>query len=340
MHNGMFIFDNVVHMYDNTAGNVIDPLAMNYQVGMRRRMPKLAIDPEGLKGRKVEVEEAVEYLFKIAPTDMAVAQTVPLYSYWEDGFAPAPLQYALKQAVPDRVVYCGAVDPIFHGLRGSIKELERQRHEWGAISFKFYQAHKGGLHWSASDRLIAYPLFEKCQELGINHIQFHKGVPLGQEFVEHLRPNDLQRAAMDFPDLTFIIHHFGVPYVDETINIASRFENVWLSLSFIINMIPLSPWTVYDAVGKALLQVGADRILYGSESFLWPDPRAYIESFAALEIPDDLQDRYGYPQITESMRKKMFGLNQAKLLGIDVEAKLKQLYPDIDPKVAAAAAVA
>lgn len=59
-------------------------------------------------------------------------------------------------------------------------------------------------------------------------VQFHKGFPLELGPVEAFRPNDLQYAAADSPELNFGIHHLGDPYVDEAISIASRFDNIFL----------------------------------------------------------------------------------------------------------------
>jgi uncharacterized protein len=250
---------------------------------------------------------------------MVMAQTVPLFSYWREGFAPAALQYELAQAAPDRVLFCGGVDPVFQGINGAVVELERQVVEWGACSIKYYQGHHAGLTWRADDRRLAYPLYEKMLELGVNVAQFHKGIPLGHEYVEDLRPNDVQQAAVDFPDMTFILHHFGTPYIDETINIASRFENVWMSLSAIINLFPAAPWTVYECVGKAVRGVGADRLLWGSEAFAYPRVQPYIAAFAELVMPDELQERYGLPEITKDMKRKILGLNMARLMNVDVE---------------------
>jgi predicted TIM-barrel fold metal-dependent hydrolase len=336
MRDDMFVFDNVVHMYDNRADNVIDPTAMNY---MNRSFSSGGRVPtERQAGRATQVEDALRLLFEDSEADMAMAQTVPLFSYWRDGFAPAERQYALAAAAPDRVLFCGGVDPVHQGLKGALSEMDRQAQEWGATSFKFYQGHRAGLTWRADDRRLAYPLWERMSELGIPVAQFHKGIPLGHEYVEDLRPNDVQQAAIDFPEMTFVLHHFGEPYIDETINIAARFKNVWLSLSAIINLFPVAPWTVYECLGKALANVGASRILWGSEAFAFPRVQPFIEAFATMQMPQELQDRYGYPAITDDARRKILGLNMARLMNVDVEAKLRELYPGRDPALLARAA--
>jgi predicted TIM-barrel fold metal-dependent hydrolase len=335
MHNGIFVFDNVVHMYDNRPDNVIDPVAMNYMEKRFSMSGRLDVDSHA--GRATTLDYAQKALFDDAQIDMVMAQTVPLFSYWRKGFAPADLQYALYKARPERVMFCGGVDPVFQGLNGALEEMTRQRQEWDSSSFKFYQGHHAGLTWRADDRRLAYPLFERMLELGVNVAQFHKGIPLGHEYVEDLAPNDLQQAAVDFPSMTFIIHHFGTPFIDETINIASRFENIWLSLSAIINLFPAAPWTVYECIGKAVRSVGNRRLVWGSEAFAYPVVAPYIRALAEMEMPQELQERYGYPEITEVTKRNLLGLNFARLMNVDVTAKLKELYPDITPEALAKA---
>lgn len=336
----MFVFDNVVHMFDNTDENVIDPIARNNLEKLHKRYSHEGTAEHADFGeRKSSIDQALRVLFEDSQTDMAMAQTVPLFGWWKDGFAPARMQHELQEARPDRIVFCGGVDPLFQGVRGAVAELERQVDEWGAVSMKFYKAHGPSLAWGADDRQLAYPLWEKCLELGISHVQFHCGVPLGRERIEDLRPNDIQRAAADFPELVFVIHHLGDPYVDESLSIAARFENVWLALSStVINIYPVAPWTALERIGRALMVVGEDRLLWGSEAFIWPDIQTLLDIFMSMEMPDELRDRYGYPEITDTARRKILGLNQARLLGMDVAEKIRSIHPNASEAVVLRAA--
>jgi predicted TIM-barrel fold metal-dependent hydrolase len=266
-------------------------------------------------------------LFEESDTDMAVAQTVPYFSYWKQGFSPVANNHALAERYPDRVILCGGVDPVWQtgGVEAAVREMERQVLELGARTFKFYnwQYDRG---WHCDDRELAYPLYEKAAELGINHIQFHKGTGLGLENVEKLRPNDLQAPARDFPEMVFVIHHMGEPYHDETVDIAGRFRNVWIGLSaFFVLYNPVAPYRALHMLGRALQVVGPERLLYGSESFAWLDVQAIVESFANMQMPEELQDNYGYPYITPEMRRMIFGENQARLFGLDIPEKVQEL---------------
>ena len=93
-----------------------------------------------------------------------------------------------------------------------------------------------------------------------------------------------------------------------------------------INIYPIMPRESLHRLGKALFYVGPDRLLWGSEAFIWPDVQSYIDVFAEVEMPEDLQDGYGYPAFTKEMKRKIFGENYAKLLGIDIDAKIKELH--------------
>lgn len=329
MKDGAFVFDGVVHMYDFTARNSDDPQGAARVISnflSKYSKPGYPMrDGFGLSAE--DVADAHRILFEESDTDIAMAQTVPNHGGTKFGPSPAYLNHALKEAFPDRVLFCGGVDPLTNpkGLKGALEEMEMQVNEWGAVSMKFYQAHHGGVFWRADDREIAYPIWEKCQELGIKVVQFHKGVPLGPQNVEQMRAVDLQQAANDFPDLTFAIHHLGVPYVDETISVAERYPNVWLVLSFWLNMLPITPIPALHQLGKALFQVGPDRLIYGSESFAWPSVQPYIDYLWDLEMPDELQDGYGYPPLTREIKAKILGENFAGLMGVDVEAKKREL---------------
>lgn len=329
MYDDYFVFDNVIHMFDNRPSNklgdegrkIIDSIwgaAKLFSNGQYVAHPTFG-------NSYMEVEEAYRILFEESDTDMAVAQTVPLMGWFKEGFSPARANHALAAAHPDRVVFCGGVDPLYHGSRGALDEMQRQKDEWNALSFKFYQSQLNGSLWRVDDRHVAYPLWEKCLELGVTSVQFHKGLPFGRQILEHQRPNDIEQAAIDFPDLTFIIHHLGMPFIDDTINIASRHPNVWLALSAWINIYPIQPRVALDIMGKALMFVGADRLLYGSEAFVWPSLQPYIKAFADMQMPEDMQEGYGYPQLTREIKRKVFGENQARLFGIDVEKKKREL---------------
>jgi predicted TIM-barrel fold metal-dependent hydrolase len=333
MNAGAVVFDAVVHVHDFRDEMLINDDARHLRDATQadlewtERNGQTVSYEAGL--RPPDVEWANRMLFEESDTDFAMVQTVPLFSMFKDGMAPAAGAHELAASNPDRFVFCGGVDPLYQGLRGAIYEMERQVEEWGAVSFKFYQAQTMRHWWSADDRELAYPLFEKAQELGIKLIQFHKGLPLGRQRVETLRPNDIQMAAYDFPELTFGLHHFGDPYVDETINIAARFPNIRLIMPLLLNQYFVQPTPMLHRLGSALLFVGEDRLCYGTDAFLWPNVQLYIDLLSTIQIPEEMREQFGYPEITSETRRKLLGANIASALGIDLEARLERLRASV-----------
>jgi hypothetical protein len=49
------------------------------------------------------------------------------------------------------------------------------------------------------------------------------------------------------------------------------------------------------------------------------------KNFVDLQMPEDLCEGYGYPQITHEDKRMILGGNMAGLLGIDVPTTIKQL---------------
>lgn len=325
MLNGMFVFDCVIHNYDLSVENLREDRP---DADLSRRQMLAATSGQYRTkmeyARRWTAEDLYDLVFVQAPTDMAMAQVVPIYDWFKDWFAPVQAQYEMAKAYPDRVVFCGGVDPNYRGLDDALEQLEYQVTELGARSIKFYNGHLDG-SWRCDDKKIAYPLYEKCGELGIDVLQFHKGVPFGLQSVEELRPTDLQAPARDFPDLKFLIHHLALPYFDETVNIAARFPNVYLPLSGTFAHYPVGPRRVMEQLGRLLMEVGVDKLFWGSEAALAGGPAPYLAAIAEMRMPESLMEDYGFPEFTEEDKRKVLGLNFAKLMGVDVEAKQAEL---------------
>lgn len=327
MIDGCFIFDCVVHRIDMSDENLAERDDTEDVIGSIVTGSRLMQAPQYHHDnyrKQFSNEEMYEMVFVDAPTDMAMVQVVPQFEWFKSFYAPVDLQYEFAQAYPDRVMFCGGVDPIHSGVDGALEQLEYQITELGAKSIKYYNGHvpRG---WRCDDENIAYPLYERCRDLGVTVLQFHKGLPFGTGNVEEMHPGDLQKAARDFPDMTFVIHHLGMPYVDETINIASRFPNIYLALSANFQFLLTAPQMVVTWIGQCLQAVGSEKLLWGSEAALSGGPLPYLRAFMEMEMPPELRAGFGYPEITQTDRENILGLNFARLMGVDVEQKKAEL---------------
>jgi hypothetical protein len=80
------------------------------------------------------------------------------------------------------------------------------------------------------------------------------------------------------------------------------------------------PEAAAHVLGKLLLHLGEDRILWGTDSIWYGTPQDQISAFRAFEISEELQNSYGYPALTPEIKAKILGLSAADVYGIDVDA--------------------
>ncbi|BBY23449.1 amidohydrolase family protein [Mycobacterium stomatepiae] len=339
LNNDVFVFDNVVHMYDLSDDNLIGASSSadrrgHLTIGSRMRgetdgtRSKTPTNPGIGHGydRRWTVHDLARVVFADGITDMAMAQAVVLYDVYKDGFAPMRAQYEFAQAYPDKVLFCGGVDPLYLGGNQSVGyAMTRQVLELGARSFKFYNGHLDN-SWRCDDRELAYPMYEQAQELGIKVLQFHKGFPITRAPLETLSPLDIERAAVDFPDMVFAIHHLALPYFEECVYMAARHANIVLVLSGTMHLPFIAPWDFKTYIGRLLRDVGSDRVLWGSEAPLTGPPRPAVEWFWNMQIDEELQDRHGYPPISEDDKRNILGLNQARLFGVDPRSVIQSTH--------------
>ena len=67
---------------------------------------------------------------------------------------------------------------------------------------------------------------------------------------------------------------------------------------------------------------GQDRLRLGGADL---PPRWALDAFWNFQLPQDLVEGYGYPQLTEQAKRKILGENLLRLHGMDVEATRARL---------------
>lgn len=326
----VFVFDCVAHPFNFSAENAIGSggemfrqhLYAFHNVLTPESEPKLAAD-EFLK--EWSIEEIGRMVFDESDTDMLVAMPLPLTDLFHDGLSPWERCAELARQNPDRTVFWGTVNPL-EGKK-ALELMEVQVKEYGARAFKFYNVrydYGSPFPWRMDDPKVAFPVYEKALELGVNLIGVHKGVPLGPQPVEATQTWDMDGAAANFPDINFVIFHVGLPFIDETCWQLVRFPNLYASLAATVNFVVRSPRQFAEWLGKLLFWCGEDKIIYGSETPIW-HPRWALKAFWEFEIPQDLVEGYGYPQLTERAKRKILGENLLRLHGMDPEETRSKL---------------
>jgi uncharacterized protein len=328
--NDAIVFDGVAHVFNFEKKNALGPageMFINHIYAFHN-----VLTPEGQPVLPAEeflrqwtVDEIDEMVYGQSTTDMLVAMPLPLTDLFRDGLSPWEECAELANRRPDRTVFWGSVNPL-EGRR-ALDLMERQVGEFGAKAFKFYNVrydYGRPFPWRMDDPQVAFPVFEKAQELGVNLIGVHKGVPLGPQPIEATQTWDMDGAAANFPGINFVIFHVGLPFIDETCWQLIRHPNLYASIAATINFVVRAPRQFAEIMGKLLFWAGEDKIVYGSEAPIW-QPQWALDAFWNFELPQDLVEGYGYPQLTEQAKRKILGENLLRLHGMDVEATRARL---------------
>jgi predicted TIM-barrel fold metal-dependent hydrolase len=322
--NDAIVFDGVAHVFNFEKKNALGPageMFINHLYAFHN-----VLTPEGQRLlppeeflRQWTVDDIDEMVYRQSTTDMLCAMPLPLTDLFRDGLSPWEECAELARRNPDRTVFWGSVNPL-EG-RHALDLMERQVGEFGAKAFKFYNIRYDfgqPFPWRMDDPRVAFPVFEKAQELGVNLIGVHKGLPLGPQPIEHTQTWDMDGAAANFPDINFIIFHVGLPFIDETCWQLIRHPNLYASIAATINLVARAPRQFAEIMGKLLFWCGEDKIVYGSEAPIF-QPQWALDAFWNFELPQDLVEGYLYPQITEQAKRKILGENLLRLHGMDVE---------------------
>jgi len=98
-----------------------------------------------------------------------------------------------------------------------------------------------------------------------------------------------------------------------------RLRNVYGELgTTMASMIVTFPTVWAHLIGQLLYYMGEDNIVFGSDSLWYGGPQWQIEALWRYQIPESIADRWNYPRLTKAAKRKILGLNSARLYGLPV----------------------
>jgi predicted TIM-barrel fold metal-dependent hydrolase len=132
---------------------------------------------------------------------------------------------------PGQFIGFASVNPAFKGPAAAVAELERAVSQLGLAGLKLYPMYQ---HWAADDRDLAFPVYRKATELGIPVMIHQAGSTRIDAKLELGRPALLDDIGREFRDLTVIIAHCGLPWVDEALFLLTKHPHFYAELSYLI----------------------------------------------------------------------------------------------------------
>ncbi|HEY5171704.1 MAG TPA: amidohydrolase family protein [Acidimicrobiia bacterium] len=195
--------------------------------------------------------------------------------------------------------------------------------------------------WFLDDDEVGFPFLERVRALGPRVVATHKGLggPVPDASVAAASPRDIGPAAAAFPDVTFVVYHSGYerdpdgqegPYdpvgtrpatgVDRLVRSLADAGigpdgNVYAELGTTWFLMLRRPREAAHVLGKLLVALGPERIVWGTDSAWYGSPQALIDAFRSFVIPEEMQARFGYPALSAEVKERILGTNAQALYG-------------------------
>ncbi len=269
----------------------------------------------------------------------------------------------LSSGGASRLLLHSIVVPNVGELEEQLDKMQARAEMLDVAAWKVYTPYAGttGRGWFLDDEEFGIPVIEKARETGVKIICAHKGLALFGFDPVFGSPRDFGVVAKRYPDMTFVAYHSGWnpdvpdgPYnpddaqgVDRLIktmqdNGVEPNSNIYAELGSTWRNIMSDPTRAAHVLGKLLKYVGEDNVLWGTDCIWYGAPQPQIAAFRAFQIDPELREEYGYPELTPEIKAKVFGLNAARLYGIDPEAQrcaiqrdaveeLRGVYHEMEP---------
>ncbi len=334
MLDGFPIIDAVVHPFDfsepnfaNEHGRFVSNLVTS---GAIANSPAGYEIPAAAYLRDWSIEEIADMSFVEAYTDLAVYHVLPIKAF-KDGGCGIDKALEARQRWPNRFLFYIGVDPMEGET--ALREMDEQYEalEGDVIGLKLYPNSwvTGDIQgWLMDDPEVAFPVFEKARELGLRNVAVHKAIPLGPVELLHYRVDDIDRAAMAFPELNFEIVHGGVAFLEETAWQLNRFPNVYVNLES-TSILAFRRRRAWEHIMAAFLRVpgAAQKLLWGTGCIV-SHPRPALEAFRDFQFSDELIASGDVAPITDDEKRDILAGNYARISGLDLDARLAVIAGD------------
>ncbi len=304
----------------------------------------------------IELENYIREVFLDSETDVVALSALPGDSEDTDVLTPDVI-YKTRSWINEltsspRVISHGYFSPDLG--QQNLEYMHAQLEKIKVDAWKGYTGWpraKGVERWRMDDEKVTYPALEFARKNGIKNICLHKGLPFPGD-PDRWSPMDVPRAALDFPNMNFLVYHSGFRDVEEVLPAAQdcfqknsyipwtsdlcawkkknpQVKNVYMEMgSTFALMVSSSPLLAAYVMGMIIDAFGVDHVLWGTDSVWWGSPQWQIEAFRRLEMPEELQKRFGWKPLTDDVKRQIFGLNAARVYGMDPEAKRNPMPGD------------
>lgn len=217
---------------------------------------------------------------------------------------------AAVRAFPDRLIGYVMIDPTKPDAR------DQTRYSLSILGMKGITLFPAMHHFRVSNEKT-FAIFEEAAMAEVP-VFIHLGllkIPIFQKLtipdnidLKFSNPLDLKTPTHEFPDVNFIIPHFGCGCFEEAIDVAKQCKNVYFDTAGSNSWIQ-PPLDLKEVFRKSLEVLGAKRLLFGTDSSFFP--RGWRKDIfeQQFRILDELR-------VSEQEKGLIFGGNITRLLSL------------------------
>lgn len=288
----------------------------------------------------------IKEVFVASDTDVAVLSGVPSVREQD------PLRIEARDEIRRIVDRLGGPRLLLHAnVRPNEGQVALDFMEIDAKQFpiKAWKVYPSDGNWRLDEDVYGAPFLSKARALGVKVVAAHRGIADDQNrYTDFSSPRDLAGAAKQFPDIAFLCYHSGWdgkvaedhPFdpseanprgIDRLIKAVldhGSVSNVYAELGSTWRNLMTRPEEAAHALGKLLKYLGPDKILWGTDALFTGSPQEQIVAFRAFQIPEAMREKHGYPALCAETKRKILGLNAAKVYGIDPAEKRDAITDD------------
>jgi len=167
---------------------------------------------------------------------------------------------------PRRLLGFAGIDPTGPTASQQLEQLHQEQHFAGITLSPACQ------NFHPCDTR-AMRLYEKAQELNLP-VYFLQGMVLpAAAILQYAQPDALDEVTRNFPSLKIVISHLGYPWIEQTIALLAKHENIYSDVAGLTNR----PWQAYRTLSLAYEYGVMEKILFASD-FPCQTVKAAVES--------------------------------------------------------------
>jgi predicted TIM-barrel fold metal-dependent hydrolase len=325
-----FVVDGHVHYWDASPANWVKGQEQYAKGWIECFHAYMGLGPEAThwsleKFQKLNADDLYHDVVEVGGADKVLLQSTYLRQWYTEGFNTTARNAELVEAHPETFIVNGRWDPR-EGEAGWEEFLaDHERFNFKGVKLYTAEWRHDSRGWTLRDDM-ALDWLERTANLGIKNVHLHKGPTIWPLDKDAFDIADVDEAATSNPELNFVVEHVGLPRIEDFCFMATQEPNVYAGLAVVLGgLMHARPRFFAKVMGELLFWVGEDKMLYGSDYGIW-EPRWQIDMLTSWNYPDD--DQYSdYPAFTDVSKRKIIGLNAAKLYDIEVPAEL-QLAPE------------